>query len=89
MRHIWLLPLFTLPFFSLPASAGQDVTMESLPAVVRATVERETRGGSITEIELETKAGQPSYYEVEFTLSAVKYEVHVALDGRLLLRKLD
>jgi hypothetical protein len=89
MRRIPLLAFYAPFLFSVPVSAGQDVTLESLPQPVRATVERETKGGSITEIELETKKGQASYYEVEFSVGAVKYEVHVALDGRLLLRRLD
>lgn len=81
--------LFAVLLVSGLANAGQDVPLTSLPPAVRATVERETKGGTITEIELETKKGQPSYYEIEFGVAGVKYEIHVSLEGHLLLKKLD
>jgi hypothetical protein len=89
MRRAWIPALSTFLFISGLANAGQDVPFTSLPQAVRVTVERETKGGTITEIELENKKGQASYYEVEFLLSGVKHELHVSLDGHLLLRRLD
>jgi uncharacterized membrane protein YkoI len=89
MRSSSILTLSALLLISIPASAGQDVPLESLPEAARITVQRETKGGTVTEIELENKQGKPSYYEVEFSVSGAKYEIHVAPDGRLLLRKAD
>ncbi len=68
--------------------AGQDLTLEQLPAPVRATVERETKGGQITDIERDHEAGQ-IIYEVEFTLEGKSYELDIATDGKLLERRLD
>lgn len=84
--------MFFVPFLlsiTVTAAAGKDLPLESLPEPVRATVQRETQGGTITEIELEQKHDGSSYYEVEFSTSGGKYEIHVALDGKLILRKAD
>jgi hypothetical protein len=68
--------------------AGQDMKLEQLPAAVRATVERETKGGRITDIEQDHEGGQ-LIYEVEFTLDGKEYELDIAADGKLLERRLD
>lgn len=73
---------------ALPSHAGTDLTLEQLPANVRATVERETKGGQITDIERDREAGKV-IYEVEFTLDGKSYELDVAEDGALLERRLD
>lgn len=70
------------------ALAGQDVTIDQLPAPVRATVERETKGGQITDIERDSERGQ-TIYEVEFVLDGKEYELDIAEDGKLLERRLD
>jgi len=68
--------------------AGADVTLDQLPAPVRTTVERETKGGQITDIERDTEHGQ-SIFEVEFVLDGKEYELDIAADGQLLERRLD
>jgi len=68
--------------------AGKDLTLQDLPAAVRTTVERETKGGQITDIEQDDEKGQV-IYEVEFTLEGKRYEIDVAADGKLLKRHLD
>ena len=70
------------------ALAGQDVTIDQLPAPVRATVDRETKGGQITDIERDTERGK-TIYEVEFVLDGKEYELDIAEDGKLLERRLD
>ena len=70
------------------AHAGPDLTIEQLPAPVRATVEQETKGGKITDIEQDHERGKV-IYEVEFTLDGKEYELDVAEDGKLLERRLD
>jgi len=69
--------------------AGKDVPLESVPVPVRATIDRETAGGVIDEIELDTSKDGETVYEVEFHLDGVKYEIEVAADGTLLKRSLD
>jgi uncharacterized protein YpmB len=68
--------------------AGQDVTLEQLPAAVRATVERELKGGKIKDIETDREGGQV-IYEVEFTLDGNDWELDIAPDGKLLERRID
>jgi hypothetical protein len=68
--------------------AGDKMTIDQVPALVRATIERETRGGSVKEIERETKGGV-MVYEVEFTRDNKKYEMHVGQDGNVLKQKSD
>lgn len=81
-----LLPALLL----LPATtqAGTDIPYEELPQAVQATVQRETKGGEIVDIERERENGR-IVYEIEFIQEGVKYEIKVAPDGRLLERKKD
>jgi len=99
MRHLstkylatkYLATLFTPTAILLTTSvclAGQDVTIDQLPEAVRATVDRETKGAQITDIERDAERGQ-TIYEVEFVLDGKEYELDVAADGKLLERRLD
>ena len=68
--------------------AGEDVTVDKLPAPVRATLEQETKGGKVTDIEKDLEKGQV-IYEVEFTLDGKEWELDIAEDGKLLERRPD
>ena len=71
------------------ALAGEDVPFDSLPAPVKATVQREVKNGQILEIERDTKKGQP-IFEVEFAdANGAKWELDIAPDGTLLVRRED
>lgn len=70
------------------AAAGQDVTLDQLPPAVRATLEKETKGGSIKDIEKDREAGK-DIYEVEFTMDGHDWELDIAADGKLLEKRLD
>lgn len=70
------------------AAASNDVPFDALPAAVKATIQKEVKGGSILDIERDTKGGKP-IFEVEFVDAGVEWELHVAPDGALLLRKQD
>lgn len=70
------------------ALAGQDVTLDQLPPAVRATLEKETKGGSIKDIEKDREGGK-EIYEVEFTLDGHDWELDIAADGKLLEKRLD
>jgi uncharacterized protein YpmB len=80
--------LFALSLAPATAIAGQNMTIEQVPPAVRATIERETKGGAITDIEKD-REGDKDIFEVEFTQDGKKYELDIALDGTLLERRLD
>ncbi|MBU0640192.1 MAG: PepSY-like domain-containing protein [Planctomycetes bacterium] len=69
------------------ADDGQEekVTLDQVPAPVKATILKESAGGEITEIERETKDGK-TVYEAEFMLNGQKIEIKIAPDGALLGR---
>lgn len=64
------------------------VTLEELPAAVRATLLKEAGGAAITEIERETEDGQ-TVYEAEFEVNGEEVEVKIAPDGTLLGREIE
>jgi hypothetical protein len=89
MRNFSLIATFPLlAAMVAPAYAGENVGLEQLPAAVKTTVQREVKTGQILEIERDQKKGQP-IYEIEFLDAGVKWEIHVAPDGKLLTRKED
>jgi uncharacterized membrane protein YkoI len=69
----------------ITAVAADEVRIDQVPAAVKATIERETKGGRIKEIERETKNGR-TVYEVEFEEGGKEREIHVAEDGSVLKR---
>lgn len=74
---------------SAAALAGDDdLTLDDLPPVVRATVEREVGSGTIDDIEWESGPREP-HYEVEYVLAGQDWELKVAEDGRVIAKKLD
>lgn len=89
MRNLLSVVLFQSAFILPSVSwAGKDVSLEKLPDAVRTTVERETKGGQIKDIEQDQEAGQ-LIYEVEFVLNGQEHELDIAADGTLLERRLD
>jgi uncharacterized membrane protein YkoI len=59
----------------------QEVTLDSIPAPVRAAIEKKTAGGKITKVETVTR-GKTTTYEATFTTKAGKTsEVAVNADG--------
>ncbi len=68
---------------SLPAAADDDVKLRDVPAAVRATIERETRGGKIEDIERKVNADKSIYYEVEWEKGDEDWELHVGADGKV------
>ena len=90
-----LLPLIGLSvvgMMTFGAWAGnadeEEVTLEQVPAAVKATILKESAGGKITEIEREMKNGK-TVYEAEFILNGDEIEIKVAPDGTLLGRKVE
>jgi uncharacterized membrane protein YkoI len=61
----------------------ETVTLEQVPAAVKATILKESAGGEIKEIEVETERGK-TFYEAEFVRNGKTIEIKVAPDGTLL-----
>ncbi|MBI5865327.1 MAG: PepSY-like domain-containing protein [Planctomycetes bacterium] len=61
----------------------ESLTIDKVPAAVKAAILKETAGGKIKEIEAETKNGK-TIYEVEFVRDGKTIEIAVAADGALL-----
>lgn len=78
------------PVFAADKTAREEVakmTMDQLPAPVKATLEKEAKGGTIGDITQETKNGK-MYYEARITQPKGKDRyVHVAPDGKVLKRE--
>jgi len=64
------------------------VTLDQLPAAVKATVQKEADGGTIKDIDKETEDGKTTY-EADATINGKPYEIKVAEDGSLISKKLD
>jgi len=66
----------------------QEVTIDQVPAAVKATILKAAEGGTIKEIERETKNGT-TVYEAEVILNGKEVEIKVAADGTLLGKEVE
>jgi uncharacterized membrane protein YkoI len=66
----------------------EEVTLDQVPAAVKATILKESAGGKITEIERETKHGKVTY-EAEFIINGREVEIEIAPDGTILGRETE
>jgi uncharacterized membrane protein YkoI len=64
----------------------QKVTLDQLPAAVRATLENQAQGGTIDDIEVETKDGKV-VYEADVVKNGATIKVKIAEDGTLISAK--
>jgi len=65
----------------------EKVSMDQLPAPVKATLEKEAKGGTIGDVTKEEKKGK-TYYEAQIHRTDGKDRyVHVAPDGKVLKRE--
>jgi uncharacterized membrane protein YkoI len=92
MMLLSLVGLSAIGLVAFAAWAGdeheEEVSLEQVPAAVKATILRESAGGKITEIERETKNGKTSY-EAEFLRDGQEIEIKIAPDGTLLGRAVE
>jgi hypothetical protein len=90
MRSIWktIGGLAIAVGVSAPAYAGEDVRLDELPPAVKQTVERETKGGIVRDIERDQENGK-NVYEVEYTKGDDRWELHVASTGKVLANHRD
>ncbi len=72
-------------------SRGDDeerVTLDQVPATVKAAILKAAAGAEIREIERETEDGK-TVYEAEFVLGGKEIEVKIAADGSVLSREAE
>jgi hypothetical protein len=67
---------------------GKEVTvaMSDVPAAVRATLERESAGGKVTEVEREMKNGR-TVYSADMIVNGVAWDITVAEDGTVISKE--
>jgi hypothetical protein len=85
MRSIWkaVAGLALAGGVAMPAYAGEDVKLDELPPAVKQTVERETKGAIVKEIERDEEDGK-IVYEVDYTKGGNRWEMHVGATGKVL-----
>lgn len=91
MRMAWMpaLALIALPLTSWSAEKKeQHVTMDQLPPAARATIEKESAGAKVEEIEQETEGGK-TFYEAEIVKNGHESYIHVSPDGKVLKRETE
>jgi hypothetical protein len=64
------------------------VTIDQVPPAVKATLDQETAGGSVTDIDKEDHDGK-MVYEADASIGGKPYEIKVAEDGTLLKKSVD
>ena len=64
----------------------QLVTIDQVPAAVRATISRESAGGVVQEIQKESEPGEVEY-DVDIVKGGQKINLEIAEDGSVLERK--
>ena len=70
------------------AQEGQKVTREQLPEAVKATLDKEAKGGKVEDIEKQTLDGKV-IYEADVILGGKEWEIRIAADGTLVGKKLE
>ncbi len=66
----------------------QKVTLDQVPAAVKATILKEAEGGKIEDIDRETEDGK-TVYEADVEKDGKEFELKVAEDGTLIARKAE
>jgi hypothetical protein len=82
-----MVALLALPLAGWSAEKGEThLTMDQLPAPVKAAVEKESAGGKVGEVEKETHRGK-TFYEAQITKDGRESYVHVSPEGKVLKRE--
>lgn len=66
----------------------EEVSLDQVPAAVKATILKEAKGAAIMEVERETSSGK-TFYEAEWRADGKEVEIKVAADGTLLGREVE
>ena len=79
--------LLVFPLAGWAAEKGEaHLKMDDLPPAVKATVQKESAGAKVEEIEKETEGGK-TFYEVEIVRKGHESYVHVSPEGKVLKRE--
>jgi acyl-coenzyme A thioesterase PaaI-like protein len=74
-----------------PATSARDeqkLTLDQVPATVKATFDREAKGGAIGEVTREIEKGKAkAFYEAHITRNGKDMYVHVREDGTVVKRE--
>jgi hypothetical protein len=90
--------LICLPIVAVLAMSGavmlaaddkeQEVKLEQLPSLVKATLLKEAGDGKVVEI-VKLTNGNVITYEADVVVGKAKWELRIAADGKLLSKQLD
>jgi hypothetical protein len=88
MRTAWMLAgIMVVPLAAWSAERGEThLDMKDLPPAVRQTIEKESAGAKVDEVEKETERGK-TIYEAEIVRNGRESYVHVGEDGKVLKRE--
>ncbi len=78
-----LIGAVTIAVWAEQNEVEEKISLDQTPAAVKATILKEAAGGTIKEIERETKNGK-TIYEAEVIIGGKEVEIKVAPDGTLL-----
>ena len=73
------------PSPALAGKNGEKVTMDQVPAPVKATIEKEAKGAGVADITKESENGR-TYYEAQIKQKGLDRYVQVAPDGKVIKR---
>ncbi len=66
----------------------QKVTLAEVPQAVKTTLDRETKGGTVTESEKEVRDGK-TIYSFDAKLDGKEWDITIAEDGKLISKELE
>ena len=89
MRNLVALSVSAMICLGACAKHEVKVLMGDLPAPVRATLEKESKGGKVTEVEKETKNGKTVYSADVTAADGKKWDVVVGEDGKVISKEAD
>lgn len=79
---------FALASSACSSSREERVEVSTLPAPVRATLDRETAGGKVTESEREVKNGK-TVYSFDAEVGGKLWDIAIAEDGTLISKEVE
>jgi hypothetical protein len=93
MKKLWTLgiaaiALFVVAVAAYSAESEKEVPLNKVPAAVRATLEKQAKGGKIEEIEAITKDGK-TIYEAVIEKGGKTTELKISTDGKVLDREVS
>jgi uncharacterized membrane protein YkoI len=96
-KHLTIIGLLVLASLALCIGAvatqriiekEKELSIDQVPASVKATILAEAGAGTIKEVELENEKGQ-TFYEADVIIDKQEVEIKVAADGTLLGKEID